>query len=114
MSQVCQIKLMHWNILSDYRAKWTFEGIIDETILDWSNRSFLIQEHIKYVNPDVLGLCDIDTGGRHKFLSQFICSQGYKEFHKENMNLGVSIFYKTDIFELIEKNYYPYETKKKA
>ena len=80
-------------------------------VLDWSNRSYLIQEHIKNIEPDILGLCEIDAGAIHKFLSQSICSYGYKEYHKDNWKHGVSIFYKTEVFNLIEQNFYVYEKK---
>lgn len=53
---------MHWNILSDYRANLQFKKLMPNSILDWGYRSFLIQEHIKKVDPDVFGLCDLDAG----------------------------------------------------
>lgn len=102
---------MHWSILSDFRAKATLNGIVDPHILDWSNRSYLIQEHIRNVDPDIFGLCDIDAGARHKFLSQSICSTGYHEYHKDNSKLGLSIFFKTEVFTLVQQNFYPFEKK---
>ena len=56
------VKIMHWNILSDFRAQMNFKHLLSDKIRDWSYRSFLIQEHIKKVDPDVFGLCDLDTG----------------------------------------------------
>lgn len=56
------VKVMHWNILSEYRAGMLFQNMVSDKILDWSYRSFLIQEHIKKIDPDVFGLCDMDTG----------------------------------------------------
>ena len=105
---------MHWNVLSDFRAKATLKQSIEPYILDWSNRSFLIQEHIKSVDPDIIGLCDVDGGSRNKFLSNSICSLGYQEYHKDNTKLGVSIFFKSEQFTLINSNFYPYEKKQAA
>ena len=56
------VKGMHWNILCEYRAGMLFQNMVSDKILDWSYRSFLIQEHIKKIDPDVFGLCDMDTG----------------------------------------------------
>jgi mRNA deadenylase 3'-5' endonuclease subunit Ccr4 len=88
------VKVMHWNILSDYRAKKFFAEIVSDKIRDWSYRSFLIQEHIKKIDPDVFGLCDLDSGTKQKFLSKSIKEMGYQEFHTENCQIGISIFYK--------------------
>jgi hypothetical protein len=36
------LKIMHWNILSDYRSQLNFKKLMPKEILEWSYRSFLI------------------------------------------------------------------------
>ena len=66
------------------------------------------------MDPDIIGICDVDAGPRHNFLSKSICNNGYQEYHKDNTKLGVSIFFKSEVFNVIKTNYYPYEAKKSS
>ena len=78
-----------------------FKHLLSDKIRDWSYRSFLIQEHIKRVDPDIFGLCDLDAGTKYKFFCISIKQLGYEEFHMENSLVGISIFYKVSKFTLI-------------
>jgi mRNA deadenylase 3'-5' endonuclease subunit Ccr4 len=80
-----------------------------KSVLEWGYRSFLIQEHIKRVDPDVFGLCDLDAGVKQKIFSTAIKKLGYQEYHMCNSKIGTSIFYKTAKFTLIEAKYFQYE-----
>ena len=97
------VKIMHWNILSDFRAQLQFKELLSDKIRDWSYRSFLIQEHIKKIDRDVFGLCDLDSGTKSKFLCAAIRELGYEEYHEENCKIGISIFYRTAKFTLVEQ-----------
>lgn len=58
----------------------------------------MIKEHIKSINPDVIGLCDLDGGHKFTFLEKAMKEMGFDVFCKYNSQaeLGVAIFYKSD------------------
>ena len=62
----------------------------------------MIKEHIRHVNPDVVGLCDLDAGQKFVFLDKAMREMGYDSFFKFNgeAELGVAIFYKKSRFVL--------------
>lgn len=62
----------------------------------------MIQEHIKSINPDVIGLCDLDAGQKFTFLEKAMKRMGFDCFSKFNghAELGVAIFFKTSKFIL--------------
>ena len=51
--------MMQWNVLADYLAH-DFPKVPDQ-YLSWNHRFPMIIEHIKNVNPDVVGLSETDT-----------------------------------------------------
>ena len=62
-----EFKIMHWNILSQKRADNEFTKVIPDQYLKWGHRNLLIQEHIRNVDADIIGLCDIDIGPKFMF-----------------------------------------------
>ena len=62
----------------------------------------MIKEHIKSINPDVIGLCDLDAGHKFTFLEKAMKEMGFDCFSKFNSQaeLGVAIFYKSSRFIL--------------
>ena len=51
----------------------------------------------------MFGLCDLDSGTKSKFLCASIRDLGYEEYHEENCKIGVSIFYRTAKFTMVEQ-----------
>lgn len=99
-----EFKIMHWNILSQKRADNEFEKIIPEQYLKWGHRNLLIQEHIRNVDADIIGLCDIDIGPKFTFFQRSMKTNGYGCYSQHNkfVGLGIAIFYKHSRFVLDE------------
>ena len=66
---------------------------------------------VKEVNPDVFGVCDVDTGNNFKSLKAELNKLGYDQQYKSNDNLALAIFYKSAKFELVRTAYYAFEER---
>lgn len=71
------MKIMHWNTLSSFRADQQYTGVVSKEYLKWSYRSFIILQNIKAHDPDVFGLCDLESGSKYKFFAQSLAKIGY-------------------------------------
>ena len=99
---------MHWNILADKLAYGSFSKVPNH-FLNWNYRFNLIQQHIKQVGPDIVGLSELDVIPRYNEVATFMNKLGYNDYFVEKFNNGPSgsgIFYKKDklTFECIKKN----------
>jgi mRNA deadenylase 3'-5' endonuclease subunit Ccr4 len=50
---------MHWNILANKLAFGSFDKV-PEKFLNWEYRFNLILQHIRELDPDVLGMSEVD------------------------------------------------------
>ena len=93
---------MHWNVLADYLAN-DFPKVPDE-YLSWKHRFPLIIEHIKNVDPDVVGLSETDVQPLYMDYKNAMKSLGYSDymFEKYNRISGSAIFYKDDKFTCLK------------
>jgi mRNA deadenylase 3'-5' endonuclease subunit Ccr4 len=63
---------MHWNILADKLAD-SFDKV-PKDFLKWEYRFDLIKKHIKQVNPDVVGLSEVDVLPLYREIAEFMMS----------------------------------------
>lgn len=93
---ILNIKIMHWNILADKLAI-NFDKV-PKDFLKWEYRFELIKQHIKSVNPDVVGLSEVDVPPIYDTIQAFMHKLGYDDYFvpKQNNISGSAIFYKRD------------------
>ena len=76
-----KIKLMQWNILAQAMCdKQAFPRVAAKYLL-WRHRLPLIVEHIRHVNADLIGLCEVDVmanGTQQQELLDELRKLGYK------------------------------------
>ena len=73
---------MHWNILSDNNTYDSFPKV-PEKYLKWDYRFELIQQHIKYLDPDCLGLSEVDVLPLYAKLADVLKKMGYADYFVE-------------------------------
>lgn len=86
---------MHWNILAD-KLSQNFDRVPNK-LLDWKYRWPLIQQEVKQVDPDFVGLSEVD---KYDQIREWMESQGYRGYlgMKKNGISGSAIFWKQDRF----------------
>ena len=96
---------MHWNILADKLTQGT-HGFpkVPEEYLRWPYRLNLIKQHIKQIDPDVIGLSEVDVLPLYRDVADTLSKMGYADFFKEkpNRQSGSAIFYKRDKFACLQ------------
>ena len=82
---------MHWNILAD-KLTQSFDKVPNK-YLDWSYRWKMMQQQILQVDPDFIGLSEVD---KYTEIREWLEDQGYKGFlgMKPNGISGSAIFWK--------------------
>jgi mRNA deadenylase 3'-5' endonuclease subunit Ccr4 len=95
---------MHWNILADSLAFDSFPKVPD-SLLQWNYRFPLIMEHIKQVDPDCLGLSEVDLPPIKEQVEAALEQLGYATFFfpKPNNVSGSLIGFKKELFVCREK-----------
>ena len=127
------LKVMHWNILAQRLTK-DF-GAIDPRVLTWSHRSKLIKQHIKEMDPDVLGISEFDcietdlpadynradfdltSPVAAKDLLKFLTMEMDYDFQLVEKANGLSasaVFFKSKKFKCLNKGYIDLDTKPMA
>ena len=99
------VKMMHWNILADSLAHESFSKV-PKDYLKWEYRFELMKQHIKSVNPDVIGLSEVDVLPLYREIAEWFNKQGYADYFVEKPNgiSGSAIFYKKDKFVCLQQN----------
>jgi mRNA deadenylase 3'-5' endonuclease subunit Ccr4 len=97
------IKFLHWNVLADKLAN-SFPKV-PKDFLRWEYRFELMKQHIRSVDPDVIGLSEVDVMPLYRQLQEFMSSQGYADFFVEKSNgiSGSAIFYKKEKFVCLQQ-----------
>lgn len=97
---------MHWNILADKLAHGTFEKVPKDYV-KWEYRFELIKQHINNVNPDAIGLSEVDVEPIYNQIQSFMNKLGYDDYFvpKPNNISGSAIFWKRDKLACLTKNY---------
>jgi len=105
-AQSMEIKLMHWNILADKLAYGSFP-LVEERYLKWEFRFSLILQQIKQMDPDCIGLSEVDVMPHYKRIAEAMSSLGYQDYFVEKSNgvSGSAIFFKRDKFICLEQNF---------
>ena len=95
---------MHWNVLADKLAHDSFTKVPQE-YLQWSYRLNLILQHVKVVDADMIGLSEVDLQPLYGQIEEGMAKLGYTGyFHQKPAISGSALFYKTDKFDLVEKD----------
>ena len=104
-TEVMKVKMMHWNILADKLAHDSFTKVPKE-YLKWEYRLELIKQHISRVDPDVLGLSEVDVLPLYRELAEIMKKMGYSDYFVEKPSRisGSAIFYKKDKFACLQQN----------
>ena len=105
------IRIMQWNVLSDFRGRGFYSKDITESDLSWAKRQPIIIKKIKEADPDVFGVCDIDAGKNFTSFKAELNKLGYDQQYKSNETLMLCIFYKRTKFELVRTAYYAFEER---
>ena len=97
------IKFMHWNILADTHAHDSFPKVPHQ-YLKWEYRFELLKQHIARMDPDCLGLSEVDVLPLYKALADALAKMGYADYfvEKSSGRTGSAIFYKKDKFICLE------------
>ena len=106
------LKVMHWNILADKLAHGSFDKVPVD-YLKWSYRFHLIKQHIIALNPDVIGLSEVDVLPLYREIADFMNNRGYSDYFVEKPNgiSGSAIFYRKDKFSCLAQNSVIYDKK---
>ena len=102
---------MHWNILAD-KLSDAFPKVSPE-FLKWEYRLNLILKHIEYLNPDCIGLSELDVYPIYKDVANGLQKLGYNDYFIEKSNgiSGSGIFYKKNKFVCLEQNSFTFSKK---
>ena len=106
---------MHWNILAQRLAE-SFDKIPnDSPILYYKNRLSLFKQHFEALDPDIIGLSEVDaiSGDNIETLLELLKimkNLGYAHYYHEKSNhmTASAIFYKADKFNLLISHQFPY------
>ena len=111
VSQSLNITFMHWNILANKLAD-AFPKVPQE-FLAWDYRFNLIIQHIEHINPDCIGLSEVDLYPIYKDIAYAMQKLGYTDYFVEKSNgiSGSAIFYKKDKFVCLEQNSFTFSSK---
>lgn len=115
-----KMRLMHWNILADKLTDQRMLPEVDPKYLSWPYRCKLVQKHISEINPDILGLSELDCLLNESEVFSEEVNRRAKEAHKDvvgflenkmnykgliaekaNGKSASAIFYKTERYEPI-------------
>ena len=98
-----EITMMHWNILANSLAFGSFDKVPEE-YLKWDYRFNLIQQHIKDIDPDVLGMSEVDCFPLYDQIRSSMYEMGYLDYFVEKSSKisGSVIFYKKSKFVCME------------
>ncbi|CAG9334098.1 unnamed protein product [Blepharisma stoltei] len=98
-----QYKIMSYNVLSDHCIKKSQRGLYSckPEDLDIEKRSKLIIDEIKYHDPDLLALQEVDEG-----YEAYTSLEGYEKWYKKRLRTdldGCMILWKSSLFTLVER-----------
>ena len=82
---ILDLTVMHWNMLADKLADDYFPKV-PEDYLRWSHRFPLILQQIKSVDPDVVGLSEVDCFPLYDEVRVAMYELGYLDYFYEKSN----------------------------
>lgn len=99
------VKMMHWNVLADTLSQGSFDNV-PKDLLGWEYRWELMKQHFSNVDPDVLGLSEVDLDPMMNAFEEFMSKRGYDSYFvpKTGKQQGSAIFYKKEKFVCLKKN----------
>ena len=109
---ILDLTVMHWNMLADKLADDYFPKV-PEDYLKWSHRFPLILQQIKSVDPDVIGLSEVDCFPLYDEVRVAMYELGYLDYfyEKSNRQSAPAVFYKRDKFSCLKQNLVLFEEK---
>ena len=107
-----RIKVMQWNILAQSLVTQDSFPRVPPEYLTWEHRLPLIIEHIRFVDADIVGLCEVDPEAQmyqQQLLSE-LSKLGYKYVVKEKSNFlsGSALLWKENRVSLVDYGTLPF------